>query len=347
MLCPALMTLDAVSNEIINLLWAIPGMATYMLNLELISDPMRKRKSENRPPTTKELEFQGFDPAFQGHKHFSAVVSFFLLASILKSPDGDGDNSDLTYRNTSCAAAAARRMMKWYADPFNRVSVQCTLKFGIPEDACRSPRDFHFIVLLQVLLNELPDDSADIHALVPGLSVQDTIRIMVEEQTWALYVSERNFVPLVRSLVLSSSTKPMAWKDFSVQARASLAHQLVDRFYYRKDQLTEAIHTWGGYLEAIVVGLNRITDAYDEVLWLKVIKLAARNENPVGPHTQYFRQWYLRMREVVNLQLQLFFELSINEHGFASNLIPPALVLEMVAEYALEPWYINDSALDS
>ena len=341
MLCPVLMNLSGVRNEIIELLWAVPGMATYLLNLELISDPMRKRRSENRPPTSTELEFQGFDPAFQVHKHFSAAVSYFLLASILKSQDGDGENDDPTYRNTSCAAAAAQRMMKWYADPFNRVSVQCTLKFRIPrgsEDFCRSPRDFHFCMVLEILLKELPDDSADIHALVPGLSVQDTFRIMVEEPTWALYVTDSNFVPLARSLVLSSSTKTTAWKDFSVQARASVAHQLVDRFYYRKDDLTEAVHFWGGYLEAIVVGLDRITDAYDDVLWLQVIKLAARNENSVGPHTQYFQQWYLRTREVVELSLQYFLELSIDERGLASDLIPPAPVLAMVADYALEPY---------
>ena len=87
-LCPALMKLQVVRNEIIDLLWAVPGMATYLLNLELISDPMHQRKSENRPPTAEELEFQGFDPAFQVHKHFSAAVSYFLLASIRKSQEG-------------------------------------------------------------------------------------------------------------------------------------------------------------------------------------------------------------------------------------------------------------------
>ena len=234
--------------------------------------------------------------------------------------------------------------MKWYADPFNRVSVQCTLEFGIPADVCRSPRDFHFIVLLQILLKELPDDSADIHALVPGLSVQDTFRILVEEQTWALYISEKNFGSLVRSLVQSCSTKPMAWKDFSVQARASVAHQLLDRsHHYRKYDLTVAEHIFGSSLVGIVAGLNVVTNAHDDVLWLQVVKLAARYENSVGPHPEYFEQWYLRVRELVEPSLKEFLKLSINERGITPNLILPGHVLEMVADFALEPYRMESN----
>lgn len=46
-------------------LWAIPGMTTYLLNLELVSDAMQRRKSIGALPTAEEFEFQGLNESFQ------------------------------------------------------------------------------------------------------------------------------------------------------------------------------------------------------------------------------------------------------------------------------------------
>jgi len=112
-------------NGTMELFWAIPGMTTYFLNLELISDAMCQRKRQGVLPTTDECDFQGFDPSFQVRTHFSAIIGYFMLASIFRAHLDVRTRSTYEhgYRRIPLAVAACRKMMQWYKDPYTRVSI--------------------------------------------------------------------------------------------------------------------------------------------------------------------------------------------------------------------------------
>ena len=66
----------------LQLLWAIPGMTTFLLNLDLLSPAMRAKKQQRMAPTQDEIEFQGLDPSFQNHKYFATTIGHILKATI-------------------------------------------------------------------------------------------------------------------------------------------------------------------------------------------------------------------------------------------------------------------------
>lgn len=307
------------SNEKIELLWAIPGMTTFFLNLELISEPMRRRKLNGISPTKEELDFQGFDPSYQNSHHFSTAIASFMHIFIERA-NTTGVCNNTAYRSTGFAFAAARRLMQWYADPYTRVSIPTSLGFCVPDgriDINQSPRDFQFYYVLSKLLESLPDDTSDTKALVPGLTVQDVILILTEEPAWRKYVGPEQIAKCTRALIDSSSTKLVPWEALTVPSRASAAHMIVDRFIRNSEGLSWEVKHCGRLLLQIVMGQNSVAGIHDEILWLQVVKHAAKNRAAIsfpgddddsggpsrstatGTHPDFFRQVYHRAQQAV------------------------------------------------
>jgi len=175
-----------VDNPTIDFFWAIPGMTTFMFNLELLSDAMRQRKLVGAAPTADELEFQGCDPSFQNTcPYFAITICYFLMASIFRADRKKA--SVRTFRGGPIASFAARKMMLWYADPYTRASFPSLPETSIRAAAARnlgiSPRDVVFPMVFKELLESLPADPLTNMAFLPGLTAQDTVQILISEPT--------------------------------------------------------------------------------------------------------------------------------------------------------------------
>lgn len=347
--CAQLGNLQLANNHIIERLWAIPGMATFLLNLELISNTMRQRKLEGVAPTNEELKFQGHDPSYQNTCPYFANAICYLLLSTIHFDQTDPSLSStgyVVYRNTAVAAIAAQKMMQWYKDPYTRASIPTTQNPPGEDNARRGPREYHFPSALEVLMYSLPDDlPVNNTAVVPGLSIEDTIEIITSEPAWQFYnrragEDQNPTYRIIRVMIRDvSRVKPMAWETFSSKARAVAAHRIVGSF----GDLPQVAQMIGTDLLNGVLGVSRYRDSADEILWLKVIKLAKTRKSadgidfPYGRHTDFFAQWYARASEVAaSLFHELFGILLEQCNGFSRDLLPPEPVLTHISEYTME-----------
>ena len=356
-----LMNLVIADNETIELLWAIPGMTTYLMNLDLISEVMRQRKIQGARPTAKEYEFQGFDPTFQIPKFFSNIVGFILMGSAFKDPNREASPS---YRQTLLARAASRKCMEWYACPYTRVSIPSYATFYVEDDVLgkKGPRDIHFLWILTALLRDLPNDPWDKSSIVPGLSLQDAFTLFTEEPVLAQHAPASVLFNLVQALLHSQRVSRVAWESFSVPARAQAAHQIVEHYFSRDtiNQCTDdndaaddnacgspnkpltARVECGRDLIGSLTGWNACSDIKDESMWLRVIKEASGNDTMKSRsrHTEYFQQWYDCVSREVDATLEEFLVkvLTLPNGGFAPELIPPTDALQNIIEFAMQPF---------
>jgi len=258
------------NDQTIELLWAIPGMTTYVLNLELISDTMRKRKKACIPPSREELQATGFDPSFQLPSFFASLICRFLIGSLAKNRPSD-DRSEC--RGTRLAAAAAGKMMQWYVDPFTRASIP-----SVP-DAAREdfntmdrPRDHLFPLTMDTLLIRLPADLSNDENCIPGMTVKDFFCIITTEPSWKHRIEEEagKLKFCTYTLLRSISAKPMAWKAFSIEDRAAALHQVTTFSRSLRGYIEDANAMKNKLLEAIAGDCNPIgtTVSWDGVLWL-------------------------------------------------------------------------------
>jgi len=348
-----LMNLTCTNNRTIELIWAIPGMTTFLLNTELMSDAMRQRKIQRAAPTEKELKFQGYDPSFQNScLCFADAIGFLLMASIFTVDASDATPHGKAFRKTPLAAIAARKMMRWYVDPYTRVSFPTRpLLAEEPSEqeiVRRGLRDFHFVRTLHYLMEHLPDDSFDSTAIIPGLAIHDVIHLVASEPEWKTsffnYYADYFF-----DLIIFAPRKPMAWKAFSLEARAVSAHEIVGLFRAVPDLITYM----GSEPLFAVTGFDRVADfdrvtgttKQGEVSWLKVIKLAMMKKSPTGvdfpfgPHTDFFAQWYTRTADDATSLFNVLIDLLREQrNGFSQDLMPPTAVLSHIIEYTMEPF---------
>ena len=306
----------------IELLWAIPGMTTFLLNLELLSVTMRERKlaaailSDDELRNTKGMDFS------ISFCVFTKTMCRFINACFV------GIKTDFSscYRKSAAASCAARKMMQLYADPYTRGS--------FPTDQPQSPRVSNFPLALAVLLDYLPDDPWDPKALVPGLTVHEIFQIFITEPGWHSDMGHiRNSVAF-KLLLLSASTKLEAWDAFTVEARAIIAHKLLGLYSQLDSNDGEDVTTDANALTQlifIVVGYNFLTKTKDDPMWLKVVEHAATPD--VGPFAGVFREWYKR---VASVHTKGLFALA-SDAKFSMDLMPPPVV-DHVLEYAMDPF---------
>ena len=108
-----------VGDRTIELLWAIPGMTTFIFNAELLSVAMSERKLAGAVPSDEELlnPVTNSQPWISSCCSSAAIICSFLEASFTET----NDSSESTFfRKSYVAACAARRMMQLYADPYTR-----------------------------------------------------------------------------------------------------------------------------------------------------------------------------------------------------------------------------------
>ena len=255
---------------------------------------------------------------------FVRTICCLLTASFWN----EDDEASTHFRTTAVATPAARKMMQLYADPYTRAS--------LPVDPDSSPRDNEFPCLLESLLHILPDDPLDSTALVPGLTVHEIFQIITSEPHY--YRSMESFAGLGISnrLLLSVSAKPMAWEAFSVEARASIAHKLLDLKNAAQDITPGSLrwrleYTFVTQLFFLVFGYNCITETKDEAMWFKVVEHAATTE--LGPFTEVFTEWYSRVCGKAGNSLHVL----VTEMNLPKGFVPPPAVIHIL-QYALDPF---------
>jgi len=135
--------------------------------------------------------------------------------------------------------------------------------------------------------------------------------------------------------------KPIAWKSFSLGARAFAVHQIVGLF----SELPEIPQRLGTVLLYVFSGFNRHHGTADEIMWLKLVKLAMTKKSsagvdfPFGPHTELFAQWYKLVDEAASTLFHVLVDVLMEQcNGFSLDLLPPAPVLNHISEYAMEPF---------
>ena len=306
-------------------LWAIPGMTTYLLNLELRSDVMKKRKLAGQPPTSNQLQSIGFDRAFQVPNFFPFLMCRFLGAVIAYSPR----RRVYRYRNTPLAAAAARRMMKWYMDPYTRASIPSAPVDEEQRDlnTFGHPRDGVMFITLKLLLDSDEGDPSSDQNIVPGVTAKDCFSLFVTEPAWKFKIEEERGALEYYTMAMTNSLheRPEAWEAFSVYDRAVALHQ-VGSFFVSLGRRLRNANSFKCLLLELIAGngcQQGGTRTWNGALWLKVIKLAKskayRNgkQIPFGPHTEMFQCWYdliIKANKESFDELTKIFPPSIAEH---------------------------------
>ena len=312
----------------IELLWAIPGMTTFLLNLELLSEAMRERKLAASAPSDDELRnTKGMDFSLSFSIFYSTI--FRLIEACFAVIKADKLSH---YRENAIGACAARKMMQLYADPYTRGSFAA--------DRSKSPRVREFPLSLALLLGNLPDDPWDTKALVPGLTVHEVFQIIITEPEWYDDIGRTRATVAFKQLLLSASTKLEAWEAFTVEARAMTAHKLLGLFCQLDSDNDEHAKNDADALTRlffIVAGYNFSNKTKDDAMWLKVVKHAATPD--VGPFAGVFSEWY----KLVGTTAAREFAALARENNFSMDLVPPPLV-KHILEYAMDP-FCYDSQL--
>ena len=323
-----------VSDSSIEVLWAIPGMTTFLLNLELMSTAMRERKLAAALPSDEELRNPvANDIAVTA----SGCVFVKMVYRILTPSCWELGGVSLQLRKTAIATSAVRKMMQLYADPYTRAS--------LPLDVDASPRNNILPGFLGLLLDDLPDDPLNSAAIVPGLTAHEMFQIIVTEPFYHRCVGLSSLESLDETVTFkrlrqSVSAKPKAWEAFSVEARASTAHNLLGLYNQldSKAKYTEpdtaswtTVAVFVKQIFFLVLGFDSITKTKADATWLKVVVHAATAE--LRPFAGVFSDWYRR----VGSKAVRMLELLATETKFSLDLVPPPVV-EHIVEYAMDPF---------
>lgn len=327
-------------SKTVDLFWAMPGMTTFLLNLDLKSDTMRQRQAEKRPPTSKERSFFGFDPAFQLPYHFACLAVELLFGTMM--------SKSIKYRGTPVAAAATRKLMEIYKDPYTRVSMPWTDTGRLSNVSVTSPRNDMLPTIFSLLLGKAEGhvgDPQNKSNLIPGLSVVEAIGILADEPIWIQpYYKDGTLLNITWAIRGSCNSKPELMKGTADLERAVVAHKIVGRFVLpsideRNSILDEELMLRGSLMMATLLANDPNSNFADASVWYRVSKLAMRNERPIGPYREYFEnkfsQYCVEARAKLAVYLQESYTRGLPESLFPAN--NPSLVQHIV-EFALEPW---------
>lgn len=187
------------------------------------------------------------------------------------------------------------------------------------------------------------DDPRDALALAPGLSVMEAINMLVDDPVWAL--AGKTSAPLIAMAITGSSvSKPELWDALGDYDRAVAAHKVVGRFVIplndpANPHQDEYLRMCGGILMAHLTGYNFHTKCGDAAMWLRVMMLGMRAENPLGPHRNYFQCQFGTHYEPARDSFAAYLEESI-AHGLPENVVPDNIpvLMHRIVEFAMEPW---------
>ncbi|KAL7533787.1 hypothetical protein ACHAWF_004622 [Thalassiosira exigua] len=272
----AVQVLPALSNEVMELLWATPGMASFLLSsVDLTSERMRQKREGGTPLLAEELHCYGScrsDPAVHTNFGFASFVCVWTMASSQRKTDGGWQ-----YRNTEFARAATRRLALWWKDPYTRASM------SLLRDHHTSNRQEWMPLAVMTAVDQSPIDDANPAEIAPGLTAKDAAMTIAME----CYVySPMRLEEMVHCLVDSCGDKREAWRRFGAEDRAECALVAVERMLVKESP--EAREGWC-FRSSLSLGVELVSaltgmtgKVKDPGLRLEVLRLASRNRSKRG-----------------------------------------------------------------
>jgi hypothetical protein len=293
------------SDEIIESLWAIPGLTTYLLNIDITSDQIKQSKIEDPEysPTFHMLGGDEFQPDYQLNSDFCNAIGNILVAASCKMVE----YNDVVLRQTPLAIAACRKVMTWMQDPCMLASTP-SMCHGFDRDSDQLQlREFAFPILLSSILYDLPGDPDNPSAIAAGLTIEGAVRVILnyiasdyyQENLDALAMFTKRFTTSLRK----TAKKKIAWEAFSVLRRSQLA-LLIFKDYVRRDgHKRQQPNDMYGRLAEFVVGWG-----IDKSLWLKVVKESI-NQSTSPREASFFQRWLDEELQKILPSVQLWFRL--------------------------------------
>jgi len=349
--------LGQADDSTISALWAVPGMATFMLNIDLISKTMRQKKQRGIFPSKKEMKFKGFDPAFQNHMYFSTTIGNIMMASVFQMNFNQGPVHRV--RNTGLAQALSRKMFEWYKDPHTLISIPYHLNKedlellvgrDIPDrkvlvDRFNSLRTFHLPKLFGYLAKSAPfPNLVAKNEVIPGLTVADGYRLVTHDST--------NFIEGIGALsqlaeifLPTTKTVPAAWQAFSVEDRVDAVDKVIKAFRIRDPTVhdDDDVTLVGTLFLSAAIGLDTPLTLRDDAIFLKVVKLGKRTTfdddtaTPWAANADFFNAYYNKAYNPCVMSFGSLINGLLRYHnGFTEALIPYDAVCEHIIEFAME-----------
>jgi MYND finger len=318
-----LIELIGMGNKTIELLWAIPGMTNYILGHSLISEAMQKKQASGILPSRAENNGHYYNADYHIHPVFCNMMGIFITVSGMKEV-GAHDQADFR-RGTPLAAAAARRAMTWWSNPYSRASIP-------RRRLCRcTPRTIWFQVVFFGLLEspraDWEQEGADIAngiELVPGLTAKDVCLLLMQEE--ALHNSPASFHRLSDLFAQNIVRCPTAWQAFSAADRALVTRALYKFSTDNRNDIPQENRLCSMRLCDIVTGYTT-----DTCLWLKVIKVIC--EHPDDDAVSFFRAWLVHILAKVKPTVLCFLELAKEMDPNTPNI--PDDAIRSICEFAL------------
>lgn len=328
------------SSSKMELLWASPGFANFVLSADLISDAMLEKKQQGGELSDAELSPYEFNPQIHTESGLANLLVLFLMAgAVERTPSNQPGLAKYTYRNTRYASAAFQRMVQLWTDPYTRASLL------LKKNQMTSVRQEWLPMTIMNVIDQSPTG----HALyiAPGLSVNDAIKTVVDE---GFVYTPLRLKEMVSCIIESYPFEPEAWRNFSATQRSDCALIVVGKFLNMKDAKPRGrdFVTLGTELAAVCTGFctrglpGQL--AQNASLRLKVAKLASRKRTPTSERiyprrmtpADYFGLLYDKILEEQMPRVQAFVE-AVND---SKEEIPQELLLE-IAEFMADPFSIE------
>lgn len=222
----AFISLRLLTDSQVQQFWAAPGMTTFLMNMELVSDNAKKLKAEGMNMASVEAQSElAYQPSYQLNPNFCSIILAIVTGSVAVFRDHlHGGAQPLKYRLNSIATAVSRKIMSWLDDP---LTLACIPK-DYQDESDNSPGYLmwsYFYTWFTCLLDELPSAANNgKNELTPGLPVEKAVRIVLNliSTGWKTLLSHEYILKWIKCLEQSLRTKRSAWKQFSVASRAGL-----------------------------------------------------------------------------------------------------------------------------
>ena len=243
------------------------------------------------------------------------------------------------YRKSGYASAAFQRMVYLWNDKYTRASLV------LRKNKVSSVRQEWLPLTIMNIIDQSPSDSP-LH-IAPGLSVNDAIKIVVEE---AFIYSPLRLKEMISCILDSNAFEQEAWSNFTPQERSDCALLVVDKLFDFKTMKNRGLDP-NLIAELVAVLTGQCTRGGsqrgcvdDPTLRLKVIKLCARNRTPTSERNyprrmvpaDYFGLFYDKIVNVPMPQVQAF----VDKANTTGEEIPKEILFE-IAELASEPFSLE------
>ncbi|KAL9185938.1 hypothetical protein ACHAXT_003715 [Thalassiosira profunda] len=325
------------SDSDMQLLWAIPNLANFLLSVDLISDCMAKKKRRGVELSEDDLMSFKFDPAVHTDSGWANLLVLFLMAgAVSRTPSTGGligGLSHYTYRKTAYAGAAFRRMVELWKDPYTRASLV------LQKNKVTSVRQEWMPLAIMNVIDQSPADPLHI---APGLSIYDAVTTVVAE---AYVYSRLRLKEMIGCILDTYPFEPEAWRNFTAEKRAECALMVVDKLATDTDRVLLAAELAAGLTGWPTREDQRGRYVKDASLRLKVLTLASRNRTPIAEQSNnlcmvpadFFGMFYDKIVDVQMPLVRAYVKAVKNNSREEVPQLPNEL-LWGIAEFACDPF---------